>query len=739
MRDRLRHLAVHGPGLRGAARGRRPRPRPTRSRPPRCRCARYDVVVALSRSGTTTEVAHALMRSAPLAHGGGHRRPRLARRRRGRRGRRARVRRRALGRADALRHHRAQRCCALTRASTSRQSPRDAATRARRAAPGRARRGRPLGVPRPRLDHRPGQRGGAEAARVARRRGPRPTRCSSTATGRSASPGRARAVWFLGAARTTACSRTPARRARLAVAPDLDPLASLVLAQRTAVALAEAARPRSRPPAQPDAFGRPCHEECRSEAFTRPARRRWRPSSSLAGCGGGGGTDNQARRAGGDHDVARPERQSAGKVLSQLAAEFNRTHPNIHVNATTGGVVADSAAARRSPPRSPAATTPTSPTSSAPTWPTSPAARQVLDLTDDVKQPGSELGRLLRAGPRRDHRRRARARAAGAASTRWPSSTTRSSSRRPGVTGRPQAGWTWDDFAATAKQLTDTGKGAFGTGWPAIGDEDTVWRIWPMVWHAGGDVVTPDGKAVGFGGAARRAGARHRAPARAGQARSTSTRSPTATRSTSCSTTARWRWSSTGPWQLPDFIDAKVDYGVAPLPTFGGEPLTISAPDTWTLFDNGKARAETPRSSSCTWLNAARAGRAVGTSRRGSCRCARARREQPEWTGTTPRTCPACRHVRRRRWTARARSRPIPSYPKISEARRAVARRGAAQAHRSPEDALRQAVAGGNKARLGAVSTVFARVRPCAVAGSRAPARVRRDADRLAVRRRRRS
>ena len=34
------------------------------------------------------------------------------------------------------------------------------------------------------------------------------------------------------------------------------------------------------------------------------------------------------------------------------------------------------------------------------------------------------------------------------------------------------------------------------------------------------------------------------------------------------------------------------DFGVAPLPTFGGAPLTISAPDTWTLFDNGKRRAK---------------------------------------------------------------------------------------------------------------------------------------------------
>ena len=36
----------------------------------------------------------------------------------------------------------------------------------------------------------------------------------------------------------------------------------------------------------------------------------------------------------------------------------------------------------------------------------------------------------------------------------------------------------------------------------------------------------------------------------------------------------------------------EVDYGVAPLPTFGGEPVTISAPDTWTVFDNGDARSK---------------------------------------------------------------------------------------------------------------------------------------------------
>ena len=67
---------------------------------------------------------------------------------------------------------------------------------------------------------------------------------------------------------------------------------------------------------------------------------------------------------------------------------------------------------------------------------------------------------------------------------------------------------------------------------------------------------------------------------------------------------------ATGPWQLPDIIDAKVDYGVVPLPTFSGQPVTISAPDTWTVFDNGE-RGSKAAVEFVQWLSR-RAGRAMG-------------------------------------------------------------------------------------------------------------------------------
>ena len=105
-RRRLRHVLVHGPGLGGPAR--RPRPRThrrLRRRPSSGRPARTPTVLAISRSGTTTEVV-GVLGEAPAARGPPCSRRCRSRRRRARaRGRRARLRRRGVGRADALRDH----------------------------------------------------------------------------------------------------------------------------------------------------------------------------------------------------------------------------------------------------------------------------------------------------------------------------------------------------------------------------------------------------------------------------------------------------------------------------------------------------------------------------------------------------------------------------------------------------------------------------------------------------------
>ena len=62
----------------------------------------------------------------------------------------------------------------------------------------------------------------------------------------------------------------------------------------------------------------------------------------VAGCGGSDDSSDDAK-PGGTVEVTMWHGQDdiSGKVLGQLADEFNRTHKGIKVNATTGGVVAD--------------------------------------------------------------------------------------------------------------------------------------------------------------------------------------------------------------------------------------------------------------------------------------------------------------------------------------------------------------------------------------------------------------
>ncbi|HEY4278146.1 MAG TPA: ABC transporter substrate-binding protein [Conexibacter sp.] len=155
----------------------------------------------------------------------------------------------------------------------------------------------------------------------------------------------------------------------------------------------------------------------------------------------------------------------------------------------------------------------------------------------------------------------------------------------------PRAGWTWDDYRAIARQLTNSADGQFGTGWPGSGDEDTVWRLWPMIWQAGGDVSSDDNTKAGFGGAP-------------GLKAFTAIDDMSAVdRSVYIDKTGggekmyalfnnnRIGMVPTGPWQLPEVIKARVGYGVVPLPSFSSTPTTISGPDGWMVFDNGDARA----------------------------------------------------------------------------------------------------------------------------------------------------
>ena len=62
----------------------------------------------------------------------------------------------------------------------------------------------------------------------------------------------------------------------------------------------------------------------------------------------------------------------------------------------------------------------------------------------------------------------------------------------------PTADWTWDDFRAAAKKLTDPSAKQFGWAYVNDASEDTVWRFDALLWQAGGDILTPDQKHAAF-------------------------------------------------------------------------------------------------------------------------------------------------------------------------------------------------------------------------------------------------
>jgi multiple sugar transport system substrate-binding protein len=246
----------------------------------------------------------------------------------------------------------------------------------------------------------------------------------------------------------------------------------------------------------------------------------------------------------------------------------------------------------------------------------------------------------------------------------------------------PSEGWRWQEFVGTAKALTDDAAGTFGTGWPGAGDEDTVWRLWPLIWDAGGEVVGPDGRGIGF--------AREGVQALnvvADLARDESVYIDPKSGSEQMYQvflSGRMGMVVTGPWQLPDIIDAGIDYHVVPLPTFSGKPVTISGPDTWTLFDNGPERVAAAHTF-VRWLMDPRQDVRWDMGA-GSLPLSRATNALPEWRRHADETDGLRVFVDS---LENARVRPVhPAYPQISQAL-AQAITAVLLRRSSPDDAMR--------------------------------------------------
>jgi multiple sugar transport system substrate-binding protein len=153
----------------------------------------------------------------------------------------------------------------------------------------------------------------------------------------------------------------------------------------------------------------------------------------------------------------------------------------------------------------------------------------------------------------------------------------------------PTPDWTWSDFVAAAKAITDPSKKIFGLAFPADGSETTVWEYEAMLWEAGGDILTPDNKKAAFNSAA---GVRALATLQNMQENGSLYLDfhPDAGKSENLFNSGNIGMMITGPWDLSSFPDVK--YGVQFMPSFdpGGSHQTIAGPDNWVIFDNGPQR-----------------------------------------------------------------------------------------------------------------------------------------------------
>ena len=150
---------------------------------------------------------------------------------------------------------------------------------------------------------------------------------------------------------------------------------------------------------------------------------------------------------------------------------------------------------------------------------------------------------------------------------------------------QPTNSWTWDEFRADAKKLTDPAHNVFGTAYSVSGSEDTTWHFWPLLWQKGGSVLSPDNKKAAFN-------------SDAGVAALTFLQQMAVTDKSVYLSQDDQKYADlfksglvgmlmTGPWQLADNVTAGLDYGVVDLPAFDGQNhQTISGPDLWTLYDH---------------------------------------------------------------------------------------------------------------------------------------------------------
>ncbi|UAJ79026.1 ABC transporter substrate-binding protein [Leifsonia sp. ZF2019] len=303
---------------------------------------------------------------------------------------------------------------------------------------------------------------------------------------------------------------------------------------------------------------------------------------ALAGCSGSQGATTLDTKAKVEIEVWSGQADAAQKVMEGLAKEFEKAHPNVTIDLSPGASSTDQLLQKLSagfagdqyPDMSYAFGS----------WAGQlEASGRTLDISDEVKKPEVKWDEFTAAA-------RGTAQPTGKKVIGFPAVVdnigllyNKTLFDKAGV-AYPTADWTWDDFRAAAKKLTDPANHIYGYGYSVSGSEETTWQFWPHLWQNGGAILNDDATKAEFA-------------SQAGDDALTFLRDmavddksvyldQTDVKFGQLFVSDRIGMITSGPWQLSDLKTGGTKYGVVQLPGTDGDHQTVSGPDIWALFDH---------------------------------------------------------------------------------------------------------------------------------------------------------
>ncbi|MFI5958928.1 ABC transporter substrate-binding protein [Cryptosporangium sp. NPDC051539] len=325
-------------------------------------------------------------------------------------------------------------------------------------------------------------------------------------------------------------------------------------------------------------------------------------ASGLTACGSGGqGNTSLDKNANVSITMWTGQSEDAQKVLEKLAAEFENAHPNVSIDASPGASSTEDLlqklsagfAGKSYPDISYAYGS----------WASQlESSGRTLDITDQVADPEVRWDEFPEGA-------RATVRPTGEKTIGFPALVDNLSLLydktvfdAAGVP-YPTDDWTWDDLRAAAKKITNPATNTYGYAYSVSGAENTVWKMWPLLWQNGGEILSEDRTRAAFDS---EAGVKALTFLRDMAVTDKSVYlDQTDTRYEQLFRNDRIGMMTSGPWMLFDLKTAKTKYGVTRLPGTNGDHQTASAPDIWALFDHKDKNREYWAYEFTRWLTSA--------------------------------------------------------------------------------------------------------------------------------------